>query len=147
MAGSIAKAYVQVIPSAEGIKGNLSNVFDSEMPSAGQSAGGIFGSNLVGKIKGLIAAAGIGKILSDSLQAGAALQQSLGGIETLFKDSAATVIANAEKAYKTAGMSVPILLALSAISFRAMSAAAAAASVSPPRLCRREAEKLVTCSI
>lgn len=105
MAGSIAKAYVQVIPSAEGIKGNLSNVFNSEMPSAGQSAGGIFGSNLVGKIKGLIAAAGIGKILSDSLQAGAALQQSLGGIETLFKDSAATVIANAEKAYKTAGMS------------------------------------------
>ena len=105
MAGSIAKAYVQVIPSAEGIKGNLSNVFNSEMPSAGQSAGGIFGSNLVGKIKGLIAAAGIGKSLSDSLQAGAALQQSLGGIETLFKDSAATVIANAEKAYKTAGMS------------------------------------------
>lgn len=105
MAGSIAKAYVQVIPSAEGIKGNLSNVFNSEMPSAGQSAGGIFGSNLVGKIKGLIAAAGIGKILSDSLQTGAALQQSLGGIETLFKDSAATVIANAEKAYKTAGMS------------------------------------------
>ncbi len=105
MAGSIAKAYVQVIPSAEGIKGNLSNVFNSEMPSAGQSAGGIFGSNLVGKIKGLISAAGIGKILSDSLQAGAALQQSRGGIETLFKDSAATVIANAEKAYKTAGMS------------------------------------------
>ena len=105
MAGSVAKAYVQVIPSAEGIKGKLSNVFNSEMPSAGESAGGIFGSNLVGKIKGLIAAAGIGKILSDSLQAGAALQQSLGGIETLFKDSASTVIANAEKAYKTAGMS------------------------------------------
>ncbi len=105
MAGSVAKAYVQVIPSAEGIKGKLSNVFNSEMPSAGQSAGGVFGSNLVGKIKGLIAAAGIGKILSESLQAGAALQQSLGGIETLFKDSASTVIANAEKAYKTAGMS------------------------------------------
>ena len=105
MAGSVAKAYVQVIPSAEGIKGKLSNVFNSEMPSAGQSAGGVFGSNLVGKIKGLIAAAGIGKILSDSLQAGADLQQSIGGIETLFKDSASTVIANAEKAYKTAGMS------------------------------------------
>lgn len=105
MVGSVAKAYVQVIPSAEGIKGKLSNVFNSEMPSAGQSAGGVFGSNLVGKIKGLIAAAGIGKILSDSLQAGAAIQQSLGGIETLFKDSASTVIANAEKAYKTAGMS------------------------------------------
>lgn len=105
MAGSIAKAYVQVIPSAEGIKNKLSGVFGSEMPSAGQSAGGIFGSSMVGKIKGLVAAAGIGKMLAESLQTGAALQQSLGGVETLFKDSAGIVIANAEKAYKTAGLS------------------------------------------
>lgn len=105
MAGSIAKAYVQIIPSAEGIKGKLSNVFNGEMPSAGQNAGGIFGSNLVGKIKGLIAAAGIGKLLSDSIMAGADMEQSLGGIETLFKDSADTVIKNAEQAYKNAGMS------------------------------------------
>lgn len=105
MSGSIAKAYVQVLPSAEGIKGNLSNVFNSEMPSAGQSAGGIFGSNLVSAIKSIIVAAGIGKVISESLQEGAALQQSLGGIETLFKDSADLVIANAEQAYKTAGMS------------------------------------------
>lgn len=105
MSGSIAKAYVQVIPSAKGIRSNLSSVFNSEMPSAGQSAGGIFGSSMIGKIKGLFAAAGIGKIITDSLNAGGALQQSLGGVETLFKDSAATVIANAEQAYKTAGMS------------------------------------------
>lgn len=105
MAGSIAKAYVQIIPSAEGIKGKLSNVFNGEMPSAGQNAGGIFGSNLVGKIKGLIAAAGIGKLLSDSIMAGANLEQSLGGIETLFKDSADIVIKNAETAYSRAGMS------------------------------------------
>lgn len=105
MAGSIAKAYVQIIPSAEGIKGKLSNVFNDEMPSAGQDAGGIFGSNLAGKIKGLIAAAGIGKLLSDSIMAGANMEQSLGGIETLFKDSSDIVIKNAEQAYKTAGMS------------------------------------------
>ena len=105
MAGSIAKAYVQIIPSAEGIKGKLSNVFNGEMPSAGQNAGGIFGSNLISKIKGLIAAAGLGKLLGESLTAGGDLQQSLGGVETLFKDSAGIVIANAEQAYKTAGMS------------------------------------------
>jgi len=94
-----------VIPSADGIKGQLSSVFNSEMPTAGKSAGGVFGSSMVGKIKGLIVAAGIGKALSESIQAGADLQQSLGGIETLFKDSADTVIRNAEQAYKTAGMS------------------------------------------
>lgn len=105
MAGSIAKAYVQVIPSAEGIKGKLSGVFGKEMPSAGQSAGGIFGSNLIGKIKGVIAAAGIGKMFAEAIQAGGAMEQSLGGIETLFKGSADAVIKNAEQAYKTAGMS------------------------------------------
>lgn len=105
MAGSIAKAYVQVLPSAQGLRGNLSNVFSSEMPSAGQSAGGLFGSNLLGKIKGLIVGAGLGKILTESIMSGADMQQSLGGVETLFKDSADTVIANAETAYKRASMS------------------------------------------
>lgn len=105
MAGSIAKAYVQVIPSAQGIGNQLSNVFNGEMPGAGKKAGGLFSSGMVSKIKGAIAAAGLGKLLSDTLQAGAALQQSIGGIETLFKENAETVIANAEKAYKTAGMS------------------------------------------
>lgn len=98
---NIAKAYVQVIPSAKGIKGKLTDIFGSE----GNSAGTSFGNSLIGKVKGLIAAAGIGKALGDSLLAGANLQQSLGGIETLFKDSADIVIKNAEQAYKTAGMS------------------------------------------
>lgn len=105
MAGSIAKAYVQVIPSAEGIKGKLSGALGGEASAAGNSAGGQFGSSLIGKVKGIIAVAGIGKMLGESLQAGGALQQSLGGVETLFKDSADTVVKNAEKAYKTAGMS------------------------------------------
>lgn len=97
----IATAYVQIMPSMDGVAPKVKQYFGE----AGTESGASFGSNLVGKIKGLIAAAGIGKILSDSLQAGAALQQSLGGIETLFKDSADIVIKNAEQAYKTAGMS------------------------------------------
>ena len=72
---------------------------------AGDSAGSSFGGSLVGKINGIVAAAGIGKMLASSISAGADLQQSLGGVETLFKGSADTVIKNAEMAYKTAGMS------------------------------------------
>ena len=60
---------------------------------------------MVGMIKKVIAAAAIGKALSASISEGAALEQSLGGIETLFKDSADKVKANAAKAYQTAGMS------------------------------------------
>ncbi len=99
--GEIAKAYVQVIPSAKGISGKLTNVFKGE----GDSAGNSFGSSLIGKVKTMIATAGIGKAIGQTLSAGADLQQSLGGIETLFKDSADLVIKNATQAYKTAGMS------------------------------------------
>lgn len=101
----IATAYVQIVPSARGMKSELSNIFGSEMPTAGKSAGNLLGSNLAGTLKRVLAAAGIGEALKKTLTEGAALQQSLGGVETLFKDSAATVIANAQQAYKTAGLS------------------------------------------
>ena len=101
----LAKAYVQIVPSAQGISGSISNVLNGEASSAGDSAGKTVGSGLVSKIKGIIAAAGIGTVIKQALTEGADLQQSLGGIETLFKDSADKVIASAKNAYKTAGMS------------------------------------------
>ena len=64
-----------------------------------------FGGKLVGKLKGIIATAAIGKALGSAISEGANLEQSLGGIETLFKDSADKVKANAAEAYRTAGMS------------------------------------------
>ena len=97
----IATAYVQVMPSMEGVAAKVKQGFGG----AGDSAGSSFGGSLVGKINGIVAAAGIGKMLASSISAGADLQQSLGGVETLFKGSADTVIKNAEMAYKTAGMS------------------------------------------
>ncbi len=101
MATELAKAYVQIIPSAEGIQGRIRKELEPEADSAGSS----FGGKMVGMIKKVIAAAAIGKALSASISEGAALEQSLGGIETLFKDSADKVKANAAKAYQTAGMS------------------------------------------
>lgn len=105
MATELASAYVQIIPSARGMKGAITQQLGGEATSAGTSAGASFGSNLVGKLKTVIAAAGIGKVLSDTINEGANLQQSIGGIETLFKDSADTVKKYADEAYKTAGMS------------------------------------------
>ncbi len=97
----LAKAYVQIIPSTRGIEGKISQELGGEADSAGRS----FGGRMVGAISGIIAAAGIGKAISASISEGAALQQSLGGIETLFKDSADKVKQNAAKAFQTAGMS------------------------------------------
>lgn len=101
MSTELAKAYVQIIPSAEGIQGRIRKELEPEADSAGSS----FGGKMVGMIKKVIATAAIGKALSASISEGAALEQSLGGIETLFKDSADKVKANAAKAYQTAGMS------------------------------------------
>lgn len=56
---------------------------------------------------GTVAAVGAGAtaIVKSSLDTVASLEQNIGGVETLFKDSADTVIKNANRAYTTAGMS------------------------------------------
>ena len=105
MATELAKAYVQIVPSAQGIKKSIEEVLGTEVEGAGATAGRSFGEKMVGAFKGVLAAAGIGKALSAAISEGAALEQSIGGVETLFKGSADQVIANAEKAFQTAGVS------------------------------------------
>lgn len=105
MATEIAQAYVQLIPSARGITGKIQSILNPEASAAGQSAGQSLGSSLVGVMTKVIAAAGIGKAFSAAINEGAALQQSLGGIETLFKGSADKVKGYANEAYKTTGLS------------------------------------------
>ena len=129
----LAKAYVQIVPSAEGIQGKITEALGGEPAAAGDAAGQSLGAQLVGTLKKVIAAAGIGKIISESINLGGALQQSIGGIETLFgaggrtieeyaqsvgksvedvrdkyeilMKSQQTVMDNAAQAYKTVGLS------------------------------------------
>lgn len=105
MATELASAYIQIVPSARGMRGAITQQLGGEAASAGTSAGESLGANLVGKLKTIIAAAGIGKLIHDAIDEGANLQQSIGGIETLFKDSADVVKKYADEAYRTAGMS------------------------------------------
>lgn len=101
----LGKAYVQIVPSAQGIKSALTEMFDEETDGLGEQTGQSIGQELIGTLKNVIVAAGIGKIISDSINMGGALQQSLGGVETLFKDSADTVKEYAAQAYRTVGLS------------------------------------------
>ena len=105
MATELGKAYVQIIPSAKGISGMIQKEMGGEVASAGVSAGESLGSKMMGAVSKVITAAGIGKAIGASINEGAALQQSLGGIETLFKDSADKVKGFANEAYKTTGLS------------------------------------------
>lgn len=101
MATELGQAYVQIMPSAKGISGSISKELGGEATSAGKSAG----LNIAGAIKGVIVAAGIGKALKAAISEGGALEQSIGGIETLFKDDADKVRKYASEAYKTVGVS------------------------------------------
>ena len=98
MATELAKAYVGIIPSAEGITGNLAKVLEPEAESAGEKSGASLGGLLVSTLKGVLATAALGKALTDTLTEGGALEQSLGGVETLFKGNADTVKAYAQNA-------------------------------------------------
>lgn len=51
------------------------------------------------------ATAMLGKMVKSAISSYADLEQNIGGVETLFKQSADRVIENSKKAYKTAGMS------------------------------------------
>lgn len=100
---TVARAYVQIVPSAEGIKGSITSALGGEASSAGTQLGSMLSTG----VKASLAAgvAGLGAIIGSALTEGGALQQSIGGIETLFKDSADTVKQYAANAYKTAGLS------------------------------------------
>lgn len=117
----LGKAYVQIVPSMQGLASELRRAFGDSMPD-----GHKFGSSLGGKVvsgfgstikKGFAlaakagvatisaAAAGIGMIVKSSASAYADYEQNIGGIETLFKDNADTIVKYASEAYKTAGIS------------------------------------------
>lgn len=84
---TVARASVAVKDGASAVLGKI---------------GGVLKTLAKGAVIGLtVAGAGVGK----SLLEGADLQQSIGGVETLFKGDASTVIENANKAFQTAGLS------------------------------------------
>lgn len=89
--------------SLNGLNNDLSNV-EGNGEKASLSIGKIV--TALGLVK--LASAAFGALkdgIGASLSEGAALQQSLGGIETLFKGSGDKVKAYADEAYRTAGMS------------------------------------------
>ena len=106
----IAKAYVQIIPSAEGIKGKLTEVMGGEADKAGESAGGRFGKvfSAAAKVKMLAtgaAAAALTSFVKASVSEFAEYEQLVGGAQLLFGDAYDTIADKAANAYKNVQMS------------------------------------------
>lgn len=113
----IAKAYVQIIPSAEGIKGKLAEVMGDEADSAGKSAGGKFSKIFGGVAKAGVAAlgaaaAGIATITKGAVESFAEYEQLAGGVEKIFDQANTTqIFEDAQAAYKDLNMSANEYLA------------------------------------
>ena len=96
----IATAYVQIVPTTKGIKQALTD----EISGSGEGAGLQLGS----KLKNALIAAGIGtaitKIIGTALSAGGDLQQSFGGLDTIYGEASEAAKQYAAEAAK-AGIS------------------------------------------
>lgn len=101
----VAKATVTIIPNMQGSQKKIAEELGIATKDSGKNAGNNIGDSLIGAIKKVVGVAAIGKMIGDTISKGADLQQSLGGIETLFKENADIVKGYAADAYKTAGLS------------------------------------------
>ena len=97
MATKLADAYVQIIPSAKGMKNSLTKLMSGEASSAGTSAGGLFTTAFVSGIGTIVsgvtkvtatavaaATAGIAALTTSAVKSYAEYEQLVGGVETLF---------------------------------------------------------------
>ena len=84
MATELAKAYVQIIPSAQGIQGSISDVLSGESSSAGRQAGENIAGSLGKKLKGALVGLGIGKMISDAIGNASEFETSMAKVSTLY---------------------------------------------------------------
>ena len=80
---SLASAYVQIIPSADGISGKLAEVMGGEATAAGKISGKSLGSALVGSLTKVVVAAGIGKMLQSAFTGGTAFESAMAKVGTI----------------------------------------------------------------
>lgn len=80
---SLASAYVQIIPSADGISGKLAEVMGGEAAAAGKISGKGLGLALVRTLTKVVAAAGIGKMLQSAFTGGTAFESAMAKVGTI----------------------------------------------------------------
>ena len=87
----LAKAYVEIIPSATGIGGKISEALGGEVNAAGDAAGKSLGGRLVATLTKVIAAAGIGKMLQAAFTEGSAYETAIAKVGTIADTSKVSI--------------------------------------------------------
>ncbi|MBQ6035778.1 MAG: hypothetical protein IJL43_00565 [Lachnospiraceae bacterium] len=110
----LAKAYVQIVPTTQGIQGELNSALTDAGEKAGQKGGSGIASGIGSAIGGITkvatagiaaAASGVGALTKGAVESYASYEQLAGGVETLFKSSSDAVLKYANEAYSAAGLS------------------------------------------
>ena len=104
MASSLGDAYVNIVPKAPGISNKIEGILNNDGGGAEKA-----GLNLGGKLLGGLAKLGIGaavvKTIKDAFDEGGKLQQSFGGLDTIYGDASAAAKDYAKQA-ASAGISM-----------------------------------------
>ena len=83
----LGNAYVNIVPRAPDIQNKVEDLLNGGSGGA-EKAGASLGKRLLGGIAKLGIGAAIGKTIKDAFEAGGNLQQSFGGLETIYGDAA-----------------------------------------------------------
>lgn len=111
---TVADAYVNLIPSAEGFSNGVANAINEGASSGSKLAMGSISNIAVGFAQGIGQAAfnAVGElgnkaveVAKSSIDSYKEYEQLIGGVETLFGDASSFAMSYAEEAYKSAGLS------------------------------------------
>lgn len=116
---TLAKAYVQIMPSTEGIEKNLEDVMSDAGEKGGKKGGNAAGVSFSDAVKVVLASqlvrtiedvfsnavSGIANIIGQSVSLYSEYEQLVGGAQLMFGDAFSYVSEQAQNAYATVGMS------------------------------------------
>lgn len=107
MASELGAAYISVTTETSKVAGELKKAFsgaESSGADAGKSAGRGFGLGFAGIATAAVGALGVGTFLKGAIEGAGSLQQSAGAISSVFKGSAADMLAWSQTADTAVGL-------------------------------------------
>ena len=85
----LGTAYVNIVPKASGIEKKIGNLLGPGSEAGGRSGGEKAGKSFVDALKSAAITAAVGKVIKDAFAAGGNLQQSFGGLDTIYGEASA----------------------------------------------------------
>lgn len=85
----LGTAYVNIVPKASGIEKKIGSLLGPGSEAGGRSGGAKAGKSFVDGLKSAAITVAVGKVIKDAFAAGGDLQQSFGGLDTIYGEASA----------------------------------------------------------